>query len=406
MIGAVVVGTVCTFVMSAYVHARSARTRVAGHHSGAAGADGDRGRHHGRGRAYRPPRRTAPTPHAGPHQPAQRDRPDGAEPDRRQGRPRYAVARGNQPKSWPRGCSTPSSPSNGSPRPADGPRRWARKPRAPYPPTPGPRWSTRSPGWRGPSAYPTPDGLRQAAGQAQRLLDEQPPVSDDPGSAAVRRLALAIINAATATSEVRAIVEGAATGGAATWKAGATATWPTASTPTRGRRPTTRQAASSASLVIVAGELCRLLAVGRSAAFVIFAGTNWANHHGAAARARRRVHHGRRGARVPPGGQRRGVRGGRVQRGVHSPLRGARQGAGHGRVHVLLLHVVSAGTHLGAALDDRGGRGRNRVHVRDDRLRHARSARARVAGHHPGIAGADGDRGRHRGGSRAYRPPR
>ncbi|MGZ4585451.1 MAG: FUSC family protein, partial [Mycobacterium sp.] len=34
---------------------------------------------------------------------------------------------------------------------------------------------------------PEPDGLRQAAGQAQRLLDEQPPVSDDPGSAAVRR---------------------------------------------------------------------------------------------------------------------------------------------------------------------------------------------------------------------------
>ena len=52
--------------------------------------------------------------------------------------------------------------------------------------------------------------LGQAASQAQRILDRRPTATapDDPGDAAVRRLALAIINAATATAEVRAIVEG------------------------------------------------------------------------------------------------------------------------------------------------------------------------------------------------------
>ena len=58
---------------------------------------------------------------------------------------------------------------------------------------------------------PEPDGLRVAASQAQALLDQQcglagiagVAVADDPGSAAVRRLALAIINAATASSDVR-----------------------------------------------------------------------------------------------------------------------------------------------------------------------------------------------------------
>ena len=136
---------------------------------------------------------------------------------------------------------------------------------------------------------PEPDGLRQAAGQAQRLLDEQPPVSDDPGSAAVRRLALAIINAATATSDVRAIVDRAATGGAATLESGYSERPPASDTapedepvdeaPPEGLRPTTRQAiqvAVAASLAIVAGELVSparwYWAV--IAAFVIFAGTN------------------------------------------------------------------------------------------------------------------------------------
>ncbi len=136
---------------------------------------------------------------------------------------------------------------------------------------------------------PDPDGLRQAAGRAQRLLDEQPPVSDDPGSAAVRRLALAIINAAAATSDVRAIVEGAATGGAARLERRDSERPPASDTapedepvdqpPPGGLRPTTRQAiqvAVAASLAIVAGELVSparwYWAV--IAAFVIFAGTN------------------------------------------------------------------------------------------------------------------------------------
>ncbi|MGZ4515622.1 MAG: FUSC family protein, partial [Mycobacterium sp.] len=136
---------------------------------------------------------------------------------------------------------------------------------------------------------PEPDGLRQAAGQAQRLLDEQPPVSDDPGSAAVRRLALAIINAATATSDVRAIVDRAATGGAATLESRDSERPPASDTapedqpvdeaPPEGLRPTTRQAiqvAVAASLAIVAGEQVSparwYWAV--IAAFVIFAGTN------------------------------------------------------------------------------------------------------------------------------------
>lgn len=63
---------------------------------------------------------------------------------------------------------------------------------------------------------PEPDGLRQAAAQAQQLLDQQcgaaDTAPDDPGNAAVRRLALAIINAATATSEVRAMVQRVTTG--------------------------------------------------------------------------------------------------------------------------------------------------------------------------------------------------
>ena len=64
---------------------------------------------------------------------------------------------------------------------------------------------------------PQAGGLPQAASQAQRILDRQSAATaadeaDEAGEIAVRRLALAIINAATATAEVRAMVEGAAAG--------------------------------------------------------------------------------------------------------------------------------------------------------------------------------------------------
>lgn len=137
---------------------------------------------------------------------------------------------------------------------------------------------------------PEPDRLRRAAEQAQRLLDAQPgpasdPADDDAGTAAVRRLALAIINAATATSDVRAIVDRVAAGRPlddadsepppAPEDADAT----TQEERTSGLRPTTRQAIQvcvAASLAIVVGELVSparwYWAV--IAAFVIFAGTN------------------------------------------------------------------------------------------------------------------------------------
>jgi uncharacterized membrane protein YccC len=141
---------------------------------------------------------------------------------------------------------------------------------------------------------PQAGGLPQAASQAQRILDQQPgptPI-DAPSQAAVRRLALAIINAATATAEVRAIVERATTGALAI----ADNAPPTASDsadteadkdlggadggqPDSGLRQTTRQAiqvAVAASLAIIIGELVSpsrwYWAV--IAAFVIFAGTN------------------------------------------------------------------------------------------------------------------------------------
>lgn len=140
---------------------------------------------------------------------------------------------------------------------------------------------------------PEPDGLRQAAARAQRLLDEQRGAAgaDDPGSAAVRRLALAIINAATATSDVRAIVDRAATGDVALESTDSerppasdgappdAPAEPADEEPPQGLRPTTRQAiqvAVAASLAIIAGELVSharwYWAV--IAAFVIFAGTN------------------------------------------------------------------------------------------------------------------------------------
>jgi uncharacterized membrane protein YgaE (UPF0421/DUF939 family) len=135
---------------------------------------------------------------------------------------------------------------------------------------------------------PDAGGLRVAASQAQRILDRPSAAATEEGQAAVRRLALAIINAATATAEVRAIVEGAA--------AGKPVVLPDAETvppaapegpdadsgtdqPDEGLRPTTRQAIQvsvAASLAIVTGELVSparwYWAV--IAAFVIFAGTN------------------------------------------------------------------------------------------------------------------------------------
>lgn len=133
---------------------------------------------------------------------------------------------------------------------------------------------------------PEPEGLRRAADQAQRVLDQQPSpdASDDPASATARRLALAIINAATATSDVRAIVEGAAAGRADVPDKPDSVP-PDAADDAAGEddqaglRPTTRQAiqvAIAASLAIVAGEVVSparwYWAV--IAAFVIFAGTN------------------------------------------------------------------------------------------------------------------------------------
>jgi uncharacterized membrane protein YccC len=120
---------------------------------------------------------------------------------------------------------------------------------------------------------PRPDGLRRAEDLAQRLLDR--PSGSDP---AVRRLALAIIDTARAASEVRARIERVAAG----------AVLDTSAPPPESEaqeqdqpalRPTTRQAiqvAVAASLAIVIGESVSparwYWAV--IAAFVVFAGTN------------------------------------------------------------------------------------------------------------------------------------
>lgn len=135
---------------------------------------------------------------------------------------------------------------------------------------------------------PEPDGLRRAADRAQRLLDEQRDAAgDDEGGAAVRRLALAIINAASATSDVRAIVDRVAAGRPLDDGDGERPQPPgdavpddaAEEEPVAGLRPTTRQAIQvsvAASLAIVVGELVSparwYWAV--IAAFVIFAGTN------------------------------------------------------------------------------------------------------------------------------------
>lgn len=129
---------------------------------------------------------------------------------------------------------------------------------------------------------PQPGGLQRAAEQAQRILDQQarPTPADEPGNAAIRRLALAIINAAKATADVRAIVEGAAP--VSTDVAPAPASdgdGQQADKQSSGLRPSTRQAIQvslAAALAIAAGQLVSptrwFWAV--IAAFVIFAGTN------------------------------------------------------------------------------------------------------------------------------------
>src|SRR6202000_1716641 len=102
---------------------------------------------------------------------------------------------------------------------------------------------------------------------------------------AVRRLALAIINAATATSDVRAVIERVATGGALDDGEGLPASESIAAEevtvpePSEGLLPTTRQAIQvsiAAALAIVVGELVSparwYWAV--IATFVILAGTH------------------------------------------------------------------------------------------------------------------------------------
>jgi hypothetical protein len=126
---------------------------------------------------------------------------------------------------------------------------------------------------------PQTRGLQHAADLARQLLDQRPgpTAADGPGDVAARRLAVAIMATARATAEIRALVNGAAVGFA-------TVETPPPPAPLNkpgrtGLRPTTRQAiqvAVAASLAIVVGELVSPLrwywAV--IAAFVIFAGTD------------------------------------------------------------------------------------------------------------------------------------
>jgi uncharacterized membrane protein YccC len=122
---------------------------------------------------------------------------------------------------------------------------------------------------------PQAGGLHRAASQAQRILDQQSS-ADEP---AVRRLALAIINAATATAEARAIVETASAPPPVVESVGPDEDDAAGERQDSGLRPMTRQAIQvsvAASLAIVIGELVSpsrwFWAV--IAAFVIFAGTN------------------------------------------------------------------------------------------------------------------------------------
>jgi uncharacterized membrane protein YgaE (UPF0421/DUF939 family) len=121
---------------------------------------------------------------------------------------------------------------------------------------------------------PRPEGLQRAARLAQQLLDQP---CDPAANPAARRLARTIIATASAASEVRAMVEEAE-------RETSAATAPNGGGPDEQERPTgllptTRQAiqvAVAASLAIVVGELVSpsrwYWAV--IAAFVIFAGTN------------------------------------------------------------------------------------------------------------------------------------
>lgn len=130
---------------------------------------------------------------------------------------------------------------------------------------------------------PDPAGLRRAANAAQDILDRQSAPPGEPHHAAVRRLALAIISAATATSEVReqiehAVADGATARGPDDASPGAESDADDEESP-RGLLPTTRQAIQAsvaASLAIVTGDLVSparwYWAV--IAAFVVFAGTN------------------------------------------------------------------------------------------------------------------------------------
>jgi len=121
---------------------------------------------------------------------------------------------------------------------------------------------------------PQPEGLERAARLAQEVIDHPSTPAANP---AVRRLALAIIATASAASEVRALVERAVTETSAA-TAGNGGGSDDQERPT-GLLPTTKQAiqvAVAASLAIVVGELVSpsrwYWAV--IAAFVIFAGTN------------------------------------------------------------------------------------------------------------------------------------
>lgn len=142
-----------------------------------------------------------------------------------------------------------------------------------------------------------PSELQRAADRGQRLLEQRLATSaadnpDNPGAAAVRRLALAIVAAATAAAEVRALVEHAVIGSAGTGASTAPAapepavSEPAVSEEDSGGRASSGSPTRQAIQVTVAASLA--IAVGGLvsparwywaviAAFVIFAGTNsWA----------------------------------------------------------------------------------------------------------------------------------
>ena len=130
------------------------------------------------------------------------------------------------------------------------------------------------------------------------------------------------------------------------------------------------------------------------------------NQHGAAAGARRAGHHRCRGSGAAPGGRGCRVRAGGVRRGLRAPVRPARNRAGDGHLHGLLLHAVSAGQVLRAAVADRRHSGWHHVQLCVGRLPAARSAGKRTARKHSGTAGADDDRRGYHRRDRAGRPAR